>query len=260
MKKYNAAINGKPETPGPEGKRPLVNPTTEQLILYRKEILRRIVEDRLAHKFVLELTQNHGFKIDEIIGGLLDNIFHELIAGRERLLASPTLPDSVREGMKHPSPGEWKDNNADPDLTISTKARELADAIEIAEVGTPEFGLDQLESMKPRTAGEREQAVKELNRLPAVLRLYAEYFEVSRNWWRIIGRIEIEARTGFRKATRDLLQDQIRMRTGHYSDDRFYRLLNIALDVVGQPQIDRNTLTMRRARRRRTPGIFPKNR
>ena len=259
MKKHKAAIAGKQELSEAEGKRPLVNPTKAQLVLYRKKILQRITDDRLAHKFVLKLTEKHGFKVDEIIGGLLDNIFHEIIASRERLLASPTLPDSVREGMKYLSPGEWKENNPDPDLTVATKARELACAIEQAETNTPEFGLDQLECMKSRTLDERKQAVQELNELPARLRLYADYFEKSREWWRIIGRIEIEARTGFRKATRDLLQDQIRVRTGHYSDERFYRLLNIALDVVGKPQIDRNALTMRRARRHRAQRTSPKN-
>jgi hypothetical protein len=259
MPENHATLDAGQEPPQKERKLPPVGPTTEQVVSYRKEILRRIKDDPLAHKFLSKLTDKYQFNADEIIGGLLNNIFHDRLGVRERLLASPTLPASVRKDLQYLSPGEWKENNPSPDLSIAAKARELAEAIEKAEIDTPEFGLDQLERFKQSTESVREQAVQELNKLPATLRLYADYFEKSRGWWRIIGRMELDAQTKFQKVVRDLLQEQIRTRTGHYSDERYYRLLNIALNVVGQPEIERNALTMRRVRRRTTRSAPRKN-
>jgi hypothetical protein len=254
----NDSVSGRNQKSAGVGiRRSLGRPTAEQLTAYRKEILERIENDPPIYKFFLKLTQRFKFNPDEIVGGLLDNIFHEDLGRRERLLASPTLPDSLREHMKYLSPGEWKMRNPNPDLSISEKARELADAIEKAEIDTPAYGLDQLDQLKTSAEGERVLAMQEINKLPAILRLYADYFEKSREWWRIIGRIENEARTMFQKASRDLLQEQIHARTGHYSDESYYRLLNIALNVVGLPEIERHALTMRRKRRdsrRRTPA------
>ena len=254
----NSDANGK-QQPWEGGSSPHDRPTTAQMVCYRKEISRRIQRDPLAHRFFLELVGKYRFDADEIIGGLLDSVFHKSVGRRERLQASPVLPDSVREHLKEPSPGEWKENNPTPDLSIPVKARTLADAIERAEINTPEFGLDQLERCKVSTESERAEVIQDLNKLPATLRVYADYFEKSRGWWRIIGRIELDARSDFQRAARDLLQEQIRTRTGHYSDERYYRLLNIALSVLGRPEVDRNALTMRRKRRdSRRP--FHKNR
>lgn len=236
-----------------DGGRPPQNLSREQITAYREKILKAIETDPIAHRFLLKLTTKHKFNADEIVGGLLDNIFHDQIGRRERLLASPTLPDSVREHMKYPSPGEWKAKNSTNDDSIAASARELAGAIERAEIDTPEFGLDQLDHLKRSPESDLTQLVQDLNKLPATLRLYADYFEKSRGWWRIIGRIENDARTKFQKAVRDLLQEQIKARTGHYSDERYYRLLNIALNVLGLPGIERNALTMRRVRRRARP-------
>jgi hypothetical protein len=252
MEESNPA-SGKRMLPEAEATNPPDSPTVEQMDSYRTEILRRIELDRLAQKFLFRLTHKYGFSADEIVGGLLNNIFYEVIGTRERLLASPNLPESVREDLQYPSPGDWKEKNSNPDLSIGNKARALADAIEKAEIGTPGFGLDELEGMKSRPKCEQDLASLELNKLPAILRLYADYFEKSRESWLIMGRIEIDARTRFQRAVRHLGQDEIRTRTGHYSDERYYRLLNIALNVVGRPEIDRSTLTMRRTRRRARP-------
>jgi hypothetical protein len=249
VQENNATSDGKRELLDEGRKLPPIGPTKEEVISYRREILRRIEDDPLAHRFLLKLTVKYQFNADEIIGGLLDNIFHDRLGRRERLLASPTLPESVRKHMQYLSPGEWKEKNPSPDLSVAARARDLAEAIEKAETDTPLFGMNELERFKSSTESERELAVQELNKLPATLRLYADYFEKSRRLWRIMGRIELDAQSEFQKAVRDLLQEQIRTRTGHYSDDRYYRLLNIARNVVGQPEIERNALTMRRVRR-----------
>jgi hypothetical protein len=249
MRTDREELNGNQEPAQLEGRIPRVRPTTEQMVSYRKEILRRIESTRPANKYFVELTQKYKFNPDEIIGGLLDNIFHEDIGRRERLLASPTLPDSLREHMKYPSAGEWKKKNPNPDLSISQKARELAEAVEKAELDTPAYGLDHSEQFRLHSESERALASQELNKLPAILRQYADYFDESRKWWRVMGGIENDARSDFQKAARDLLQEQIHTRTGHYSDESYYRLLNIALNVVGFPEIERHALTMRRKRR-----------
>jgi hypothetical protein len=251
--------SGKRTLPAAEATNSPDSPTAEQMASYRTEILRRIELDRFAHKFLSTLTHKYGFSADEVVGNLLNHIFYDVIGTRERLLATPTLPESVREHLKYPSPGDWEEKNSNPDLSIAAKARELAGVIEQAEIGTPGFGIEELDSMESRPAYERELASLELNKLPATLRLYADYFEKSRKWWRIMGRLEIDARSEFQKAVRHFGQDQIRTRTGHYSDERYYRLLNIALNVVGRPEIERNTLTMRRTRRRRVRPTPPKN-
>jgi hypothetical protein len=225
-------------------------PTREQMALYRPEILRRIEQDRLASRYLHKLTLEFGFSADEVVHDLLNHIFYQAIGTRERLLASPFLSDRVREHLKYPSPGDWRQDNPNPDLSIGVNARELADCIERSERDTPAFGLDELESMQSRTTEERELASDALLAIPATLRLYAEYFEKSRKRWDILGQVEIEAKEQFQKVVRHRGQEAIRTKTGHYSDDRYHRLLNIALSVVGQPEIDRNTLTMRRTRRR----------
>jgi hypothetical protein len=246
-----------------EAKEPPDIPIMEQMALYRTEILRRIELDRLAHRFLRMLTHKYGFSADEVIGDLLNHIFYDVIGTPKRLLASPTLPESLRERLKYPSPGDWTKNNPKPDLSIATKARDLADLIEEAEIGTPEFGLNELDSMESRTECGREQASLELIKLPATLRLYADYLEKSRESWQIMGAIEIDARTLFQKAVRHRGQDKIRARTGHFSDERYYRLLNIALNVVGRPEIDRCALIMRRTKGRLRRGRIrptpPKN-
>lgn len=250
---------GNQERPEAKRRRRPTNPTPEQVVAYRAEILLRIERDPLAKKFVSTLTKKFGFSSDEIIGGLLDSAFHQLLATRERLLESPDLRESDRKDLEYPSEGEWKENNPNPDVSLASKARELAEAIEKAEVGTPAFGLNRLEQTAGWNDGQLVQASEALNKLPATLRLYANYFEKTRKWWLIVGKIEIEAQTKFQKLRRDMLQDRIRARTGHYSDERFNRLLNITLSVVGQPEIDRTALTMRRARRQNHRKLSPEN-
>lgn len=219
---------------------------------YRPEILRRIQQDRFASRFLHKLTHEHGFDADEVVHDLLNHIFYETIGTRERLLASPILSDRNREDLKYPSPGDWRERNTNPNLSIAFEARNLANLIEKTEKDTPEFGLDGLESMRSRTTDELELAASALNQLPATLRLYAEYFEESRKRWAILGQFEIEAKKRFQIVVRHRGQEAIRAKTDRYSDDRYCRLLNIALGVVGRPEIDRNTLTMRRTRRTKT--------
>ena len=259
MRGDKSASAGSQERSKAKWRRPPANPTPEQVVSYRAEILRRIKRDPLAQKFLSTLTNKFGFSSDQIIGGLLDSAFHQLFATRKRLLESTDLKESDRKDLEYPSEGEWKENNPNPDLSLASKARELANAIEKGEVGTPAFGLNHLEQTAGWTESQLEQASEELNKLPATLRLYADYFEKTRKWWGIFGKIEIDARTKFQKLRRDMLQDLIRARTGHYSDERFNRLLNIALGVVGQPEIDRTALTMRRVRRQNQRKFSPEN-
>jgi hypothetical protein len=215
---------------------------------YRPEILRRIQQDRLANRFLDKLTHEHGFAADEVIHDLLNHIFYEAIGTRERMLTSPLLSDRNREHLKHPSPGDWRYRNTNPNLSVAFEARKLANLIEQSEKDTPKFGLDELESMRSSTTEERELASNALNELPATLRLYADYFEESRKRWAVLGQLEIEAKKLFQTVVRHRGQEAIRAATARYSDDRYCRLLNIALGVVGRPEIDRNTLTMRRTR------------
>jgi hypothetical protein len=226
------------------------NPTNDQLAAYRSEILRRIERDRLANRFLRVLRDKFGFSANEIANDLLNNIFHSVVGTRRRLLASPFLTDSVRKHLEKPTQAEWVENNPNPDLSIARKARDLADLIEGAETGTPDFGLDALEGMKSTTAAHRETACIEMNKLPSTLRLYADYFDESRLQWQALGRIEIEALAMFQSVIQSRGQARIYEKTQHFSDERYVRLLNIALQVVGRPEIERHTLTMRRKRRR----------
>jgi len=136
---------------------------------------------------------------------------------------------------------------------IPKRARELAKEIKEAESRTPVFGLDHLDIDRLRTLAAREQAVRDLNELPEILKLYADYFEKSRTFWRALGRVEREAKASLESAVRDRLQTEIYLRTGKYSDLRYSRLVNLAREVVGKAQIDEKALVARR--RRRPPPV-----
>jgi hypothetical protein len=133
--------------------------------------------------------------------------------------------------------------------TLPHRVRELADEIEQAESDTPDFGIDQLRSRAASTARQREQAARDLRRLPQVLRLYAEYFDESRAWWRVIGKLTREAKEKFERVVRDRLQMEIYWRTGKHSDLRYSHLVNLAREVVGKNPLDEKALLARRKRR-----------
>jgi hypothetical protein len=132
---------------------------------------------------------------------------------------------------------------------LPRRARMLAKEIEKAESGTPDFGLDLLHHERFRTAEGREEAFTDLNKLPETLRLYADYFEESRKFWRALGRVKRDAKQLVERGVRDRLQQEIHRRTGKYSDLRYSRLVNLAREVVGKNPLDEKALLARRMRR-----------
>jgi hypothetical protein len=195
------------------------------------KLRQRIEGNPQAKKYFAYLTGPAGFNPHYVIGSLVRDAF-----GYEVPTALSANPDI--DFLKDYGPSE-----------LPRRARVLAKEIEEAESGTPNFGLDQLDNERLRTAEGRENAVMDLNKLPETLRLYADYFECSRKFWRALGRVTRDAKQQLERGVRDRLQREIHRRTGKYSDLRYSRLVNLAREVVGKNPLDEKALLARRMRR-----------
>jgi hypothetical protein len=127
----------------------------------KNKLRQRIAGNLLAKRYFAYLTGPVGLDPQHVIGPLIRDAFgYEVPAS---LSANPH-EDFLKEYGSSELP---------------RRARMLAKEIEKAESGTPDFGLDQLQHKRLRTAEGREEAFTDLNKLPETLRLYADYFEES---------------------------------------------------------------------------------
>jgi|SRR6266478_10846 len=195
------------------------------------KLRQRIAENPRATRYFVYLTSRAGFHPQYLIGSLI----RDAIGYKVPAQLSTVDVDFL---LKEHGPSN-----------LSQRVRDIAKEIEDAESNTPDFGLDQLDNVRLRTTEGREQAVRDLNSLPENLRLYADYFEKSRTWWRALGRVTRKSKEGLERAVRDRLQLEIYWRTRKHSDLRYSHLVNLAREVVGKDQIDEKVLVARRHRR-----------
>ncbi len=203
------------------------------------ELRQRIAGNTQARKYFAHLTGPAGLDPQYVITSLIRDAFVYEVPAE---LAGQNGTDFL---------GDY--GSAD----LPKRVRKLAEEVQEAESNTPDFGLDDLDifqvthHLRLRTIEGREEAVRDLTKLPETLRLYADYFEKSRTLWRALGRVERKAKERFESAVRDHLQGEIHQRTGKYSDLRYSRLVNLAREVVGKAEmIDPKTLVERRRRKR----------
>jgi hypothetical protein len=225
----------KPQTPSTETRDhdPDRSPERHERAKLENKLRQRIAENRLSKRYFAHLTGKAGFDPQYIISSLLRDALGYKVPAR---LSTVDVDHLLKE-------------HGQPDLP--QRARSLSDEIKKAEVDTPDFGLDQLDNERLRTEGGREQALVDLQKLPETLRLYADYFEKSRTWWRALGRITRESKEQLERVVRDRLQMEIYWRTGKHSDLRYSHLVNLAREVVGKEPIDEKALLARRRRRQK---------
>jgi hypothetical protein len=209
------------------------SPQRDKRAKLENKLRQRIAENRLSKRYFAYLTGKAGFNPQYVISSLIRDALGYKVPARLSTVDVDRL-------LKQHGP---------PDLP--QRARNLSKEIEEAESNTPDFGLDQLDNERLRTEAGREQALVDLQKLPETLRLYADYFEKSRTWWRALGRITRESKEQLERVVRDRLQMEIYWRTGKHSDLRYSHLVNLARDVVGKNPIDEKALLARRRRRQK---------
>jgi hypothetical protein len=209
------------------------SPLREKRAELENRLRQRIVKEPLSKRYFAYLTSKAGFDPQYVISSLIRDALGYKIPARLSTV-------DVDHLLKQHGPSD-----------LPQRARNLSKEIEEAESNTPDFGLDQLDNERLRTEVGREQALVDLQKLPETLRLYADYFEKSRTWWRALGRITRESKEQLERVVRDRLQMEIYWRTGKHSDLRYSHLVNLAREVVGKDPIDEKALLARRRRRQK---------
>jgi hypothetical protein len=202
---------------------------------FQEKLKLRIAADKRMAKFVKQLKAR-GFSEDRLVKNLiesaLDHPGQQMV--RDRTIQHFAHRERVSSGK------------------LLERVRSIADEIENAEKKTPPSDLGNLIGDLVRTAKVRRRAIVEIQKLPKVLRLYADYLEKSCMLWNGLSRQMKAMNPEIIRVFRDRTQESIFVATGKYSDERYVPLLNAAYDVVGKPQIQIHpkTLIMRRARKR----------
>jgi hypothetical protein len=195
---------------------------------YEQKLEERIKRDRLALRFFDALTAKHGFETKRLLRGFI------------RTAIEYRVPDRLKGDLEI-----WYDSRLSSGRkqgqTVAEKARSLAN--EIVEAGPQDFVLNYLHD-EPLTDAKR----RKLASLPKLLRLYADYHDQYSKYCAAMGKITRSYRSSFENVARDDLQNEIYRRTGHYSDERYCRILNHARQLVGKDQINPKALLQRRKR------------